>query len=244
MFNVVTNPITQVLIFLYDLLGGNFGLAIIALTLVIRGVLVPLTMPSLKSAEKIKKLKPHLDRLKKKHTDKIKLQQAQMELYKQHGVNPMAGCLPQIIQLIILIALYQVFMNFINDGTVHGQAVNMNFLWLNLSKPDPYYILPILAAGSQFIFSFMMRPGLEQHKLETQIKKKQEKSEDKLEMAESIQSQMLYMMPLMTGIIALRFPAGLAVYWVVTTLFSLVQQYFVSGLGGLEVVINKLTNKK
>lgn len=244
MFNIITNPITQVLIFLYDLLGSNFGLAIIAITLVIRAILIPLTLPSLRSAEKIKKLKPQLDKLKKKHIDKLKLQQAQMELYKQNGINPAAGCLPQILQLIVLIALYQVFMNFISDGTVHGQQVNMAFLWFNLSKPDPLYILPILAAGSQFVFSFMMRPGLEQHQLQNKSKKKQEKSEDKIEMAESIQSQMLYMMPIMTGIIALSFPAGLAVYWIITTVFSLVQQYFISGLGGLEVIINKLKNKK
>jgi len=243
MFSIITNPITQVLIFLYDLFGGNFGLAILALTAIIRTALIPLTLPSLKSAQKIKNLKPHLDKLKKKHTDKRKLQQAQMELYKQHGVNPAAGCLPQILQLVILIALYQVFMKFIGEGSVHGQQVDMNFLWFDLSKPDPFYILPILAAGSQFIFSFMMRPGLEQHQLETKNKKKKAKSEDKLEMAESIQSQMLYMMPIMTGIIALRFPSGLALYWIATTIFSLVQQYFVSGLGGLEVIINKLKTK-
>jgi len=243
MFSYVTDPITALLVFLYELLGSNFGLAIIALTLIIRTALIPLTLPSLKSAQKIKGLKPHLDKLKKKHSDKVKLQKAQMELYKQHGVNPAAGCLPQILQLVILIALYQVFMKFIDNGSVNGQQVDMNFLWLDLSKPDSLYILPILAAGSQFIFSFMMRPGLEQHLLETKNKKKKAKSEDKMEMAESIQSQMLYMMPIMTGVIALRFPAGLAVYWVATTLFSLVQQYFVSGLGGLEVIINKLKNK-
>jgi len=240
MLNFLIEPITALLIFLYSLTGNSFGLAIILLTLIIRGVLVPVTIPSLRSAKKMQELKPQLDRLKTKHKDKVKLQQAQLELYKQNGVNPAAGCLPQIIQLIILIALYQVFIKFINQGVINNQTVNMTFLWLNLSKPDPYYILPIVAGLSQLVFSLMMRSGLETHVKAPKNKKEKQKEENSLEMAQSMQQQMVYMMPLMTIIISLKFPSGLALYWVATTLFSAVQQYIISGPGGLILIKNKL----
>lgn len=250
MFDFIKTPINYVLVFLYHLTGNNFGLAIIALTLVIRFILVPVTLPSLRSAKKMQALKPKLDALKKKHTDKQKLQQAQMELYKQHGINPMSGCLPQIAQLVVLIALYQVFIGIINAGQIDGVSINTQFLWLDLSKPDPLYILPVLAGLTQLVFSAMMQSGVEQHVQAPKAKKAKQKEEDSLEMAQTMQQQMMFMMPAMTVIIALRFPSGLALYWVATTLFSLVQQYFVSGWGGLArystrflILVNKLVNK-
>ena len=240
MLNFLITPINNLLIFLYGISGQNLGLAIIFLTLIVRGVLVPVTIPSLRSAKKLQELKPHLDKLKQKHKDKQKLQLATLELYKQHGINPAAGCLPQIAQLLVLIALYQVFINFINGGQYNGQSLNLNFLWLDLGKADPYYILPVLAGLTQLIFSFMMTSGLESHVKAPKNKDEKKKEEDSMEMAQSMQQQMLYLMPAMTVIIALKFPSGLALYWVITTLFSLVQQYLVSGLGGLKPVLVKL----
>jgi len=240
MLNFLIAPINNLLIFLYGISGQNLGLAIIFLTLIVRGVLVPITIPSLRSAKKLQELKPHLDKLKQKHKDKQKLQLATLELYKQHGINPAAGCLPQIAQLLVLIALYQVFINFINGGQYNGQSLNLNFLWLDLGKADPYYILPVLAGLTQLIFSFMMTSGLESHVKAPKNKDEKKKEEDSMEMAQSMQQQMLYLMPAMTVIIALKFPSGLALYWVVTTLFSLVQQYLVSGLGGLKPILVKL----
>src|SRR3989338_8523888 len=159
MLNFLIAPINNLLIFLYGISGQNLGLAIIFLTLIVRGVLVPITIPSLRSAKKLQELKPHLDKLKQKHKDKQKLQLATLELYKQHGINPAAGCLPQISQLLVLIALYQVFIEFINAPGLNGQALNLNFLWLNLGKPDPYYVLPLLSPLSQLVFSLMMTSG-------------------------------------------------------------------------------------
>lgn len=239
--NFLVNPITQFLIFLYSNTGHNFGVAILLLTLIIRGILVPVTLPSLKSAKKMQQLKPEFDKLKEKYkNDKQKLQTAQLELYKQHGVNPMAGCLPQIAQLLVLIALYQVFMKFVQGSKIDGEAVNMTFLWLNLSKPDPFFVLPILAGLSQLILSLMMSSGLESHVKAPKNKDDKQKEEDSLEMAQSMQQQMLFLMPAMTVIISLRFPSGLAFYWVVTTVFSLVQQYIISGPGGLTSVLARL----
>lgn len=243
LFNTLLyTPIVNILIFLYHGLGDSFGLAIIALTLTLRGVTIPLTIPALKSQKKLQNLQPELAKLKKKHTDKKQLQLAQLELYKQHGVNPGAGCLPQILQVVVLIALYQAFLKFINGDQIDGSAINMRFLWLDLSKPDPFYILPVLAGLSQLFYSFMLRPGTEHSHSSTSPKslKSRKQKEDEKDMAEEIQSQMTFMMPVMTVLISLKFPSGLALYWVVTTIFSVVQQWFITGPGGLLYYFAKL----
>lgn len=243
MFDFITQPITSLLIWFYHLTGGDLGWAIILLTLAIRAVLLPITIPSIKAVKKMQDLKPQLDRLKKKHKDKAALMAAQSELYKQHGVNPTAGCLPQIVQIIVLIALYQVFIHFLQSGQLDGVRPNMNFLWLDLAKPDPYYILPVLAGVSQLIFSLMMQSGVKSDIKDPKNKNAKKKEEDTLEMAQSISQQMVFMMPLMTVVIALKFPSGLALYWVATTVFSLVQQYVFSGPGGLVYYANLLKAK-
>lgn len=237
------NPLLNSLIFFYHLLGDSFGLAIIALTVAIRAVLVPLTIPSIKAQQKMLAIQPEIEKLKKKHKDdKPGLQKAQLELMKAHGVNPGAGCLPQIVQIAILIALYQVFNNFLNGGQIDGNSVNMSFLWLDLSRPDRLYIFPILAGLTQLVYSLMLRPGTEHphpgensQKSPSSPKSQTDKNQEKTEMgmAQEIQNQMLFMMPLMTVIISLRFPSGLSLYWVITTVFSVIQQWFVTGPGGL-----------
>jgi YidC/Oxa1 family membrane protein insertase len=241
-------PILQSLIFFYHLLGDSFGWAIIGMTFAIRLISAPLTMPAMRIQQKLQKLKPELDKLKKIHPDKKDLQKAQLELYKQHGVNPGAGCLPQIVQIVILIALYQVFMNFLNGGVIDGQTINMNFWWLDLSKPDKYYILPVLAGVSQLIFSMMLKPGTEHHEEKSKVVEKKEESrgagsgsagKTEMDMATEIQNQMLFMMPLMTAIISLKFPSGLALYWVMTTVFSVIQQWIMTGPGGLKYYSEK-----
>lgn len=219
-------PLLQSLIFLYKFLG-DFGLAILALTFFIRLILIPLILPALKSSKRIQELKPHLDALKEKHgKDRQKLSRAQMELYKKHGINPAAGCLPYLIQFLVLIALYQVLMFFFSGGKIDDLIVRTSFLWLDLAKPDKYYIFPLVAGFSQLILSLMMFP-----KIETPQKK-----EGKEEMALSMQKQMLYLMPVMTVIIALKLPSGLALYWIATTVFSIIQQYFLTGWGRLELI--------
>ncbi|MBI2309558.1 membrane protein insertase YidC [Candidatus Collierbacteria bacterium] len=249
MFNTyLYQPILQSLIFFYHLLGDSFGWAIIGMTFVIRLLSAPLTIPAMRVQQKLQKLHPELEKLKKTHTDKKELQKAQLELYRQHGVNPGAGCLPQIVQIVILIALYQVFMKFLNGGMVDGQAVNMNFWWLDLSKPDKYYILPFLAGTTQLVFSMMLKPGTEHHEESRKIVERKEESrgtgsgsagKTEMDMATEIQNQMLFMMPLMTTIISLKFPSGLALYWVMTTVFSIIQQWIMTGPGGLRYFFKK-----
>jgi len=254
-------PIINALIFLYQLFG-NFGLAIISLTVLIRLLLLPLTLPSMRVANKMKELAPELEKLKKKHGhDKQKLTQAQMALYKRHGVNPAAGCLPQIIQVVVLIALYQAFNQVLrSDGSMiaklnkvlypHlqlslGTVINTRFLWLDLNKPDIFHLsglsfpLPgvflIAAAVVQVLSSKMMQPMV---KLSQKEAKKTPAKED--DIATAMQSQMLYLFPLMTILIGFSFPSGLVLYWLIFSLLTAMQQYFVGGWGGLTPWLNKL----
>ena len=244
MFSFISQGFLDLLIFLATNFNGNFGLAIIAITFLIRLVLVPITLPSLKSQKKIKELQPQLDKLKKKHgKDKQVFAQKQLELYKQHNVNPAAGCLPQIVQIALFIIFYRVLINVLNgDQPPH---ISFLFLGLDLTQPDTTYILPILAGISQLFLGLMIAPGADTTAektlaAQTKSKKDDKQAEDMTQMAQQMQSQMLYIMPAFTFFIALRFPSGLALYWVVSTLFSLVQQYFVSGLGGLTPHLKKL----
>lgn len=255
-------PLLNALILLYHWFG-SFGLAIIVLTVLIRAVLIPLTLPSMRAANKMRELAPELARLRKKYgNDKQAFAKAQMDLYRQHGANPAAGCLPQIIQLLILIALYQAFIKVLQ---ANGQAmitklnevlylplrlapdtlINTKFLWLDLAKPDiinlPGLPIPlpglflIAAALIQLVSSKMMGPAIAQAKKEAQ--KTPEKTDD---MATMMSSQMTYLFPLMTILIGYSFPSGLIVYWLVFSLFTAVQQYFVSGWGGLEPWLKKI----
>ena len=229
------------LLFFYHLFGGNLGLSIIAITLITKIVLLPLVIPSIRSAKKMQDLKPELDRLKQKYsTDKTKLQQAQMSLYKERGINPAAGCLPQIVQIVILISLYQVFIHFLKQSSIDGTDLNPFFLYLDLTKPDRTYILPILAGLTQLFFSLMMQSGIESHVKNPKKPADKKKEEDNLEMASSMQQQMVYMMPLMTVIVSLNFQSGLVLYWVISTLFSIVQQYLFSGWGGIIPVYRRI----
>lgn len=232
-------PILKLLVFFYQLLG-SFGLAIVVLTFFVRGLLIPLTLPALRSARKMKDLSPQLDKLKKKHkNNKQKLQQEQLKLYRDHGVNPAMGCLPYLLQFVILIALYRAFTFFIGgEGKIDGTVINTHFLWLDLARPDPYLVLPILAGASQFLLSKAMTAGA-QAKPGTG-KKTEKKKDDMAAAMEDMQKQMIYFMPLMTVVIGAKLPSGLALYWLITSLFSVVQQYFINGgWGKLKKLISK-----
>lgn len=246
MFSFLTDPLLKVLLVFYQFFG-NFGFAILAFTAVLRALLIPLSIPMLKSQKKMQLIKPHLDKLKKQYGhDKAKLQQEQMKLYQEHKINPTAGCVPYLLQLVVLIALYQVLNTFLHSSQVNGVTINTDFFGLNLAKPDPTYILPILAGATQLIMSLMILPGVESHDLipdtakTKKLKEENKKESNTQEMAETIQKQTIFLMPAMTAFIALRFPSGLAMYWVATTVFSIFQQWIISGPGGLTLYAKKL----
>lgn len=235
-------PILNLLITFYHLLFSNMGLAIIAITVFIKVVSFPLTKPSIEAARKQRELKPELDKLKKKYKNKQVFAQKQMELFRKHGINPVAGCLPQVINLIVIIALYQVFRHLLEGNGVviseinnllynfsflkfpDGATLNNTFIYLNLAEKDPFYILPILAGGSQFILSkYMMQPA---QNMEKAVKNTPDKSDD---IMYNMQQQMTYMMPIMTVVIGLNLPSGLVLYWFVSTLIAVGQYYLLNG---------------
>ncbi len=244
---------------------GALGLSVILLTIIVRLLVWPFMGSQLKSAKKMADLKPHLDALKEKHgSDKQALAAAQMALYKEHGVNPAGGCLPALIQLPVIWALYQTIFAFfsgptglvrINDvlylPTLHlSSTPDLHFLGLNLAtKPAQFaqygwflLLIPLVTAFFQFIQSKMMVPvavkGYSTDSPKEKVEK--EKAEDT---ASAMQSQMVYMMPLMIGYFAFQFPIGLALYWNTLTLMSILQQYKIAGWGGLEEWIQKLSSR-
>jgi len=243
MFNVLLNqPLLNILIFLHNFLFNNLGLAIIVLTVIIRLILIPVTVPQMKSARRIQEINPELEKLKKKYKDdRQKLAQAQIELYKKYGINPASGCLPSILQFILLISLFQVFNQVIRTGesleAIKNQlysfisppsSLNFNFLYLDLTKPDLIKIsnfvqIPglfvILSTVFQFLSSKLMSPTV--NKIERETKKTEEKTDD---MAVAMQKQMLYLFPIMTLFFGYTMPSGVILYWFTFSLFSFLQQ--------------------
>lgn len=216
-------------------LDGSYGWAIIVITLIIRLALLPIILPSVKSQRRMLELQPEIEKLKKKYKDKKIFAQKQMDLFKEKGVNPLSGCLPQLVQIGLFIVFYQVLISSLNGGELVGST---DFFWLDLTQADTSFILPVLAGGSQFLLGLMLLPAssvMEKEKkaAKTKSAKDDQEATDFSGMAKTIQTQMIFVMPVITVFIAVSFPSGLALYWVVSTLFSIVQQYYVSGWGGL-----------
>lgn len=249
-------PVVNLLVLIFQGLQiinipGAFGFAIIILTIAVRILVWPMMAKQLKSAKKMADLKPHLDVLKQKHgKDKQEFAKAQMALYKEHGVNPMGGCLPALIQIPVIFALYQSIFAFFGGSVdnvnkvlyspvLHlNQVPDLNFFGLNLvMKPSDLgvsllILVPVITALLQFVQSKMMAPSKMKHYASDSPKEAKEKEGMEDSMA-AIQSQMVYMMPLMVGYFAFQFPIGLALYWNTFTILGIIQQYKISGWGGL-----------
>jgi YidC/Oxa1 family membrane protein insertase len=237
---IFIQPLANLLV-LFANLFGSLGWGIIALTVLIKLVLIPVMAPSLKSGEKMRQLAPRLESLKKKYKDdKNKLARAQMELYRSGGVNPAAGCLPAIVQLAILIALFQVFNRVLNPDSISQlpgllyrgislprEGLDFSFWYLDLTKPDllmgklPGFFLT-LSAVAQVLTARLSAPIVKE--AVASANKTPAKGDD---VAVAMQKQMTYLMPLMTIIIGFRFPAGLTLYWFVFSLAGLIQQYII-----------------
>jgi YidC/Oxa1 family membrane protein insertase len=259
---ILVQPLTNGLILFYKFLGQNLGIAIILFSVFLIFLLKPLTKPYLQSMKKIREIEPQLAKLKKKFgNDKLKLSQAQAELYKQNKVNPTAGCLPYILQFLVLIALFQVFTAALSGQDIasgklnqllytplkftNGQTLNTKFMYLDITRPDTFQIpgipfgLPglflILATLAQFLSVKVMAPYVAE---EQKVVKKTKSGVDDTQVA--MQKSMMYMLPLMTLIFGLRFPSGLALYWLVFSVVNLWQQVSMSGWGSLTPSINLL----
>lgn len=259
---ILIQPLANGLILFYKLFGGNLGLAIMGFSLFLIFLMRPLTKPYMESMKKIRDLQPLINKLKKKYgKDQVGFSKAQAELYKQKGVNPAAGCLPYILQIIVLIALFKVFTTVLGtDGSVISKvnelmypplrfsqeaALNTKFFYLDIAKPDTFRIpgipfsLPglflILAAAAQFLSVKITTPYIEAEK---KVAQKTKDSTDDMQVA--MQSSMTYTFPLMTLIFGLTLPSGLALYWLIFSIVNVWQQVASNGWGSITPFIARL----
>ncbi len=225
---IIGNPVLNGLIALSSILFHNFGLAIIALTIIVRLALWPLMRRQLESTKAMQSMQPKIQELQKKYgKNQQKLQQEMMKLYKEAGINP-AGCLwPMLIQFPIWIALYQAIIKalattpenlldlaqHLYSWGVVSQAIPLNsqFLWLDLGQPDHTLILAIIVGGTMWV----------QQKMTTAptVDPRQQ----------STNSMMLLMMPFMFGLFTLMFPSGLPLFWAASNVIGILSQYFFTG---------------
>lgn len=229
---IIYYPLYNLLIFLAWLVPGHsLGWAIIFLTILIRLALLSPSIKASKAQIRMQMLQPQMARIKKEIKDQKEQGKALMELYKKEGVSPFASCLPLLIQLPIIFILYRVFLNINHYGlnpenlysfTPHMDTVNQYFYGLDLAKPELWF-LPLLAGASQFVLSKLMLPMMP--KAKNRDKNSPPDMADTMAMANK---QMIYIFPLITIFIARSLPAGIGLYWVVTTLFGIAQQLYVN----------------
>ncbi len=201
-YGLLKGAISALLHLMYDL-TGNFGVAIILATIVIKIILLPLTLKQDKSMKSMKVLQPEIEKIKQQYQNDPKMMnQKTMELYQKHKVNPMGGCLPLLVQLPILWALFGVLRD---TATVPQEST---FLWMQLINPDPYYVLPVLNGVVSFLQQKVMG------------------SSDNPQM-----KNMMYIFPLMMVFISYKMPAGLQIYWLASSVSAVVQQYLIMKKG-------------
>ena len=223
---ILFKPIFNLLVLIYNFIPGNdFGLAIVILTILIRILFVPLSLKTLRSQRELAKLQPKIKELQAQYkNDKAELSRATMTLYKEHKVNPFGGCLPLLIQIPILIALYRAFglglkpeslralYSFIhNPGIIKN--LSLGFIDLTLKSP----VLAVLAGVFQMVQSW----------LTTRVNRGGQAPKEQDQTAQMMNRQMLYFFPIMVIIISWNLPTGLVIYWLVTTLFSIGEQLYI-----------------
>ncbi len=203
----IVYPLSQLITYVANLTNENFGLAIIIVTILVRLLILPLMIKQTKSSKAMQALQPEMQKLREKYSSKDqktqqKLQQETMALMQKHGVNPLAGCFPILIQMPILIGFYHAIMRT-------REIAEHSFLWFDLGERDPYFILPILAGVFTFIQQKLMMAGTAQQNPQM--------------------AMMLWLMPIMIVVFAVSFPAALSLYWVVGNLFMIAQTFFIKG---------------
>ena len=235
---IIIQPMVNSLLLLYWVFFSNFGIAIIAFTMLVRLVMVPLTIKQSRQIKAMNGLQPLMKQLQEKYkNDRQRVSQETMKLYKEHGVNPL-GCLgPMFIQFPIWIGLFQAIRQTVPNNPenlvelsgnlyswlpqVHSIIpINSSFLWMDLALPDPSpFVMPILVGGSMFVMQKMTTmPSVDARQASTN-------------------RMMLWMMPLMFGFFTLNFSSGLAVYWVVSNIIGVAIQGFITGWDPLKSLL-------
>ncbi len=232
--DILVGGLQNGLLRLYDLTEyagvPSFGIAIMIFTVIVRLILFPLSVTSLRSSRRMQLLSPRLKELQRQHKgDRQAMAQAQMELYKLHGVNPLMGCLPQLAQLPVLFALYWAIIGVTNDEVTMA-GLEMAFLWLSdLAVPDvwlpPGVDLPFKLPGA-----LALTAGATQWVVQRMMMNRMTKDPQQ----QMIQNVMQFM-PIMIVFFAMQFPSGLALYWVVSNVFSIGQQWFIMRDKGLNI---------
>lgn len=222
--NFLYYPLFNFLVLIYNYIPGNdFGLAIILLTLIIRLALYPISIKALNSQRSLQKLQPKLEEIQKKYkNDKEKQTKETLELYRSEKINPFGGLLLAIVQLPILIALYTVFWRGLEPKEllnlysfiINPGSINAIFLGLvDLSKPNLTFA--VLAGIFQFWQTRMLIPKTDKNQLKSNS------------INTIMQKQMVYFFPVITIIILFKLPSALGLYWTASSIFSIVQQYFI-----------------
>lgn len=220
-------PILNLLVWLYNVVPGHdLGLAIILLTVIIKIALLPLSKQSIKSQKALQDIQPKVEEVKKKYAGKKEeMGRAMMEIYKQNKVNPFSSCLPLLIQIPFLIAVFQVFRTGLQNGVLNlvypfierPESINSISLgFFDLSKP--IVLFAVLAGAAQFWQAKMMMAK------KPAVKVPESRDESMMAM---MNKQMLYIMPAMTVFIGLSLPGGLSLYWLIFTLLTVFQQLYV-----------------
>ena len=223
---ILYQPLFNLLIFFYNLVPGqDLGVAIILLTVVIKLILYPFSRQTIRGQKSMQRLQPKIEALKKEYAnDREKQAQEMIKLYKEEKVNPLSSCLPLLIQLPFLIAVYQVFIHGINSDSLNllypfisnpGQLHTVSLGIVDLAKAS--WILAVLAGAAQFFQNRM---------LSTKRPPKNMPGAKDENMMAIMNQQMLYVMPVLTVLIGIRLPSGLVLYWFVLTALTVLQQYW------------------
>ena len=249
---IIVFPILNLLVAFYKLfeslkIPGEFGFSIIALTVLVRIILHPLFKQQIDAGKKMQDIQPALNALSKKYkNDKTRLQKEQMKLYQEAGINPTLGCLLPLLQLPVFFGLYQTLSVFISSSGSQKVIDSINkalyFPALKIGSIDPWFfginltltpakagpiflIVPIVTGLLQFVQAQVSMPAKkEEVKKEGELKKKDEKSTGG-DFQQALNMQMKYFFPVMIGWFSYNFPIGLALYWNIFSLFSILQYY-------------------
>ncbi len=236
--NGVYQPIYNLLVFLYDIIpGGDFGIAIILATVLLKAALFPLSQKQIESQKKMQEIQPKIKEIQKKYRgDREKQSRAMMEFYRENKINPFSGCLPLILQLVVLIAIYRVLFNISNAGFVISSENLYGFISnpgdihrlflgiLDLSKPS--ILLAIATAFAQYYQMKMIMDQRKEEKAPEKSTSSKRAVQEEPDFNQIMTKQMLYIGPGLTLFFGITFPSGLALYWLVSTLFMIAQQQY------------------
>ncbi len=225
---VFYQPLYNALIFFVNILPWHsIGLAVIILTILVKVILLPIAKKSIRSQLALKAIEPELERIKKEFPNKEEQAKKTFALYKDKKINPFSGCLLLIIQIPVILALYQVFIKGADSSTgvlysfvEHPEIISTVLFGISMASKS--LVLAILAGVTQFIQAYIMNNFPKKLKVDVP---KGEKKDFKAEFAKSMQFQMLYVLPIFIAVVAYQVSAAVALYWVTSNIFTIVQEY-------------------